>query len=313
MDHHTNKYMKIHENKQSLEDPNKHIQIHENIPLFFERNDEILAQQHLQIDKEYKPHHIPVKIKELENAHIDCIGEGCFGIVYRANIKKKGQTEISVAIKHLKENCGFAVHEFTLLSLCRHKNILAPFKLIGRRILVTEYMKNGTIEKYLIDEGALIGDGQKKQELFWKWACNISEGMHYLHTHQILHLDLHTGNILIRDDQTAVIGDFGQARGKRSHIDSPQIYASQMLKYSFVANLIASEKISSKTDVLFFGWLLSNFLQIDYKPSWEAPDVISTQQQQDLIKSCLTPSCSNRPPFSSILTSCQEQYRVKNN
>jgi len=265
MDHHTNKYIQIHENtltsammlanslkslNQSMEDPNKHIQIHENIPLFLERNDEILA--HHQIDKEYEPLHIPVKIKELENAHIDCIGEGCFGIVYRANIKKKGQTEISVAIKHLKENCGFAVHEFTLLSLCRHKNILAPFKLIGRRILVTEYMKNGTIEKYLIDEGALIGDGQKKQELFWKWACNISEGMHYLHTHQILHLDLHTGNILIRDDQTAVIGDFGQARGKRSHIDSPQIYASQMLKYSFVANLIASEKISSKTDVLFF-------------------------------------------------------------
>jgi len=122
-----------------------------------------------------------------------------------------------------------------------------------------------------------------------------------LHSRQILHLDLHAGNILIRDDNTAVIGDFGQARGKMSHIDTPQWYNSQMLKWAFVRELVKGEKISSKTDVLFFGWLLSNFLQRDYTPSWEPPSILSTQQQQELIKVCLNREPSNRPQFSSIV------------
>jgi len=134
----------------------------------------------------------------------------------------------------------------------------------------------------------------------WYWSGNVAEGMNYLHNYHILHLDLHAGNILIRDDNSAVIGDFGQARGKRSHMDTPQFYNSQMLKWSFVVDLVKGEKISSKTDVLFFGWLLSNFLERDYNPSWEAPVVTSTQQQQELIKACLNRSFSKRPPFSSI-------------
>jgi len=214
--------------------------------------------------------------------------------------------EVSVAIKKLKDHCVHnVVHEFVFLSLCIHKNILAPFKLIGRRILVTEYMKTGTIEKYLNNEGVLTGDKQKDL-LFWKWATDVAEGMSYLHSCQILHLDLHAGNILIKDDNTAVIADFGQARGKRSDIDTPQMYSSQMLKWTFVVEVVKAEKISTKTDVLFFGWLLSNFLQIDYKPSWKTPLNILphciTQQQQELIKLCLNRSCSDRPSFDCILS-----------
>jgi len=127
--------------------------------------------------------------------------------------------------------------------------------------------------------------------------------MNYLHTHQILHLDLHAGNILLRDDNTAVIGDFGQARGKRSPIDCPQFYSSQMLKHKFVKALLSTceERISAKTDVLYFGWLLSNFLKINYEPSWETPDVIMTLQQETLIKACLNRTHSDRPSFYSIL------------
>jgi len=289
----TNKYILISEANETIE------------------NNNYDTLSHLQLDDKYEPRKISVSIEELEKAHMNCIGEGFFGKVYRADIlNKEKERQISVAIKCLKKNCGFAVHEFILLSLCRHKNILAPFKLIGRRILVTEYMPKGTIQQYIINQGSLIG---QKEVLFWKWACDVSDGMNYLHTHYILHLDIHAGNILIRDDNTAVIGDFGQARGKMGHVDTPQWYHSQMLKWNFVIEVVQQERISSKIDVLFFGWMLSFFLQKDYVPNWEPPEVISTQQQLGLIKACLNRHCSNRPSFSFILNYCQTQYRAKVN
>jgi len=243
----------------------------------------------------------------LEKANnIEPIGEGHFGSVYKGAIQKEGK-EIFVAIKCLRENCGFAVYEFMMLSLCKHKNILAPFKLIGRRVLVTECMKKGTIKKYLNEHGRLIGDREKELR-FWNWACDVADGMNYLHAQQILHLDLHTGNILIRDDFTAVIGDFGQSRGKKSNIDSPQFYSSQLLKYSFVKYLTQTEPFSDRTDVLFFGWVLSNFLQENYKPSWDSPNVTAPLQLQ-LIKQCLNQAPANRPPFSKILKTSQKNLQ----
>jgi len=248
--------------------------------------------------------------EELNHSKIEFIGEGYFGTVYRADIKRSSpkKEEFSVAIKVMKEikNNEFAIHEFMLLSLCTHKNILSPYTLIGRRILVTEYLKCGTIENYLKDYGPLTMD---KEKLFWKWGCDIADGMNYLHRHQILHLDLHVGNILMRDTFTVVIGDFGQARGRMTGVDIPKWYNSQMLKWQFIRDIVKTEKISSKTDVLFFGWLLSTLLQPNYNPSWNPPTIDISPKIQ-LIKECLNQESLVRPSFAAILETAQKQSLI---
>jgi len=237
-----------------------------------------------------------VSIEELEDSNIEEIGLGHFGTVYKAVILLPNGKEHCVAIKSLKQN-EVAIHEFILLSVCKHKNILVPSHLMGRKILITEYLKNGSIETYLKEKGPC------NKSLFWKWALDIAAGMEYLHNHNILHLDLHVGNVLLSKNLEAVIGDFGQARAKTNSIDFPNLYASQMLKFAFIYQILkdGKEKISSKTDVLFFGWLLSTLLKVDYEPSWDAPDMIIDLQQGGLIKTCLNENHSARPTFRQIL------------
>jgi len=267
------------------------------ISILQDEHDEYQETQHSREEEMYDhPKIFQVSIEELEDSHIEVIGQGNFGTVYKAAILQPDGKEHCVAIKSLKQN-EVAIHEFILLSVCKHKNILAPSELIGRKILITEYLKNGSIDNYLQITGPC------NKNLFWKWAQEIAQGMKYLHNHGIIHLDLHVGNVLLRKNLQAVIGDFGQARAKTSSIDIPQLYCSQMLKFTFICQILrdGKEKISSKTDVLFFGWLLSTLLKVDYEPSWDAPDMIIDLQQGGLIKTCLNENHSARPTFRQIL------------
>ncbi|KAJ7493663.1 kinase-like domain-containing protein [Mycena latifolia] len=66
--------------------------------------------------------------------------------------------------------------------------------------MVSPWMKHGTVLKYLRDRGR--GDVDR---LLWE----IAEGLDYLHSMNIVHGDLRGANILISDDGSACLSDFG--------------------------------------------------------------------------------------------------------
>ncbi|RIB18238.1 kinase-like domain-containing protein, partial [Gigaspora rosea] len=74
--------------------------------------------------------------------------------------------------------------------------------------LVMEYANNGTLREFL-----------KKSNLEWpekiRLASQITEGMSYLHSKNIIHRDLHTLNILIHNVNVK-ISDFGLSKNLNS-------------------------------------------------------------------------------------------------
>ncbi|XP_021890243.1 receptor-like serine/threonine-protein kinase ALE2 isoform X2 [Carica papaya] len=143
------------------------------------------------------------------------IGEGGFGIVYRA-ILDDGR---EVAVKVLKREDHHGGREFLaeieMLSRLHHRNLV---KLIGictehTRCLVYELVPNGSVDSHL------HGVDKKTGPLDWsarmKIALGAARGLAYLHedsSPRVIHRDFKSSNILLENDFTPKVSDFGLAR-----------------------------------------------------------------------------------------------------
>ncbi|KAJ6526551.1 kinase-like domain-containing protein [Mycena vulgaris] len=133
---------------------------------------------------------------------------GGFGDVYRAWYNGR-----KVAVKRTRR-FGTTNSQRSRLQFCRealiwqrlqHKHVL-PMMGIDREsfplefCLVSPWMKNGTVLKYLREHGRDDVD---------KMLLQVAEGLRYLHSLNIVHGDLRGTNILVSDDWNACLADFG--------------------------------------------------------------------------------------------------------
>ena len=98
-----------------------------------------------------------------------------------------------------------------------------------------------------------LGSGRESLRPFF----DILDALHYLHAHEILHLDIHAGNIIVGDkDRGSVLIDFGLGRLVRSG-DSWQV----LTPHSNVApELLVGDAPGRATDIYAVGQLLLYFL-----------------------------------------------------
>ncbi|KAF7326880.1 Kinase-like protein [Mycena venus] len=134
---------------------------------------------------------------------------GGFGDIYQATYDGK-----AVALKHIRTFHRDAEQRRIRLQFCRealvwqhlqHRFIL-PLAGIDRETfpsslcMVSPWMKHGTVIKYLKDHG---------RENVDKLLSEIAQGLQYLHSQNIVHGDLRGANILITDDWSPCLADFG--------------------------------------------------------------------------------------------------------
>lgn len=188
------------------------------------------------------------------------IGEGGFGKVYKG-ILNNGQV---VAVKRLnleglQGNQEFII-EVLLLSLLHHPNLV---NLIGycaegdQRLLVYEYMPNGSLQDHLFD------NQDDKDVLEWntrvKIAAGAARGLEYLHCEAkppIIYRDLKSANILLDRDFSPRLSDFGLAKlgpiGDKTHVST-----RVMGTFGYCAPEYAmTGKLTLKSDIFSFGVVL---------------------------------------------------------
>lgn len=141
------------------------------------------------------------------------IGEGGMGKVYEAydkSLKRK------VAIKRVRPELvrsGYVREQFLsearMVALLRHPNIVEIYTVIETEsslYLVFEYVDGQTLETRLDIDGRL--PFSKVKQIF-KGVC---EGLQYAHNQDIIHCDLKPSNIMILEDSSAKVMDFGVAK-----------------------------------------------------------------------------------------------------
>eukprot|EP00340_Litonotus_pictus_P001978 CAMPEP_0170525276 /NCGR_PEP_ID=MMETSP0209-20121228/10764_1 /TAXON_ID=665100 ORGANISM="Litonotus pictus, Strain P1" /NCGR_SAMPLE_ID=MMETSP0209 /ASSEMBLY_ACC=CAM_ASM_000301 /LENGTH=296 /DNA_ID=CAMNT_0010814461 /DNA_START=34 /DNA_END=924 /DNA_ORIENTATION=+ len=143
----------------------------------------------------------------------EILGDGTYGVVYRAVHNKTGEVVAFKVLKKQKEEEGVSpatMREISLLKELNHVNIIKlieTFFLNKKHVIVFEFAANDL--KKLLDSS---NKGLDKLTVK-KFLYQLIKGMQYIHKNNMLHRDLKPGNLLLSETGVLKIGDFGLARG----------------------------------------------------------------------------------------------------
>ncbi|KAH1198176.1 Proline-rich receptor-like protein kinase PERK13 [Glycine max] len=198
-------------------------------------------------------------VMEMTNAFStqNVIGEGGFGCVYKGWLPD-GKT---VAVKQLKAGSGQGEREFKaeveIISRVHHRHLVA---LVGyciceqQRILIYEYVPNGTLHHHLHESGMPVLDWAKRLKI----AIGAAKGLAYLHedcSQKIIHRDIKSANILLDNAYEAQVADFGLAR--LADAANTHVSTRVMGTFGYMAPEYAtSGKLTDRSDVFSFGVVL---------------------------------------------------------
>ncbi|XP_015633678.1 probable L-type lectin-domain containing receptor kinase S.5 isoform X1 [Oryza sativa Japonica Group] len=213
--------------------------------------------------------HGPVKfkLKELRRATANFsssrkLGRGGFGTVYHGYLSSMN---MEVAVKRVAANNKSSsnrgeqefVAEVNTISKLSHRNLV---KLIGwcheggELLLVYEYFPMGSLDK-------LLYGGARPAELTWerryKIICGVASALEYLHhgsSSRILHRDVKASNVMLDEEYSARLGDFGLARV--IHLDEVTHHSTQAVAGTrgyMAYECFFTGRASLDTDVYAFG------------------------------------------------------------
>uniref|UniRef100_A0A8C1DRL3 receptor protein-tyrosine kinase n=1 Tax=Cyprinus carpio carpio TaxID=630221 RepID=A0A8C1DRL3_CYPCA len=264
----------------------------------------------------------------------DIIGEGNFGQVLKARIKKDG-LRMDAAIKRMKEYASkddhrdFAGELEVLCKLGHHPNIinlLGACEHRGYLYLAIEYAPHGNLLDFLRKSRVLETDPAfaianstastlSSQQLL-HFAADVARGMDYLSQKQFIHRDLAARNILVGENFVAKIADFGLSRGQEVYVKKTmgrlpvRWMAIESLNYSVY---------TTNSDVWSYGVLLWEVVSLGGTPycgmtcaelyeklpqgyRLEKP-LNCDDEVYELMKQCWKEKPYERPSFAQILMS----------
>ncbi|XP_059839981.1 tyrosine-protein kinase receptor Tie-1 isoform X2 [Hypanus sabinus] len=238
----------------------------------------------LTLTRRPKPQPEPLTYPILEWDDIkfeDVIGEGNFGQVIKALIKKDG-LKMNAAIKMLKEFASendhrdFAGELEVLCKLGHHPNIinlLGACENRGYLYIAIEYAPYGNLLDFLRKSRVLETDPVFAREhgtastltsqQLLQFASDVTKGMQYLSEKQFIHRDLAARNVLVGENLVAKIADFGLSRGEEVYVKKTmgrlpvRWMAIESLNYSVY---------TTKSDVWSFGVLLWEIVSLGGTP-----------------------------------------------
>jgi len=246
------------------------------------------------------------------------LGRGGFSEVWLAN---DTVTNIQVAVKVYAPGTGLDeagiklfTQEFSLVFDMNHTNLLRPthFDSWERMpYLIMPLCKNGSAFKYVISEERIT------EHQCWQLLHDVAAGLAYLHEKNppVIHQDIKPDNILISDEGTYMITDFGISARVRSTIRAEQAMeqSAGTLAYMGPERFSATPKPIMASDIWSLGAMMYELMTKGNPPFGSHGGVLQkngadiptiaedySQDIKDIVYKCLSKETWDRPTARSI-------------
>ncbi|XP_062212218.1 receptor protein kinase TMK1-like [Phragmites australis] len=196
------------------------------------------------------------------------LGRGGFGTVYKGELHDGTKIAVKRMEAGVMGNKGLNEFksEIAVLTKVRHRNLvsLLGYCLDGNeRILVYEYMPQGTLSQHLFEWSE-----NNLRPLEWKKrlsiALDVARGVEYLHSlaqQTFIHRDLKPSNILLGDDMKAKVADFGLVRLAPADGKCVSVETRLAGTFGYLAPEYAvTGRVTTKADVFSFGVILMELI-----------------------------------------------------
>ena len=304
-----------------------------------DNNVEIFMQSYnLSMPRRYRY----TEVKRITNSFRDKLGQGGYGVVYKAILSDGRQVAVKV-INESKGNGEEFINEVASISRTSHTNIVS---LLGycyegnKRALIYEFMPQGSLDKFIYKSGFPEAVCDFSWNTFFQITLDIARGLEYLHhgcSSRILHLDIKPQNILLDEDFCPKISDFGLAKICQRKDSTVSILGTRGT-IGYMAPEIFSRAfggISYKSDVYSYGMLILEMIvgkkNYDsggsctsemYFPDWIYKDLEQgntllncstiSEEENDMVRKitlvslwCIQTKPSDRPPMNKVIEMLQ--------
>ncbi|NXX58813.1 EPHA2 protein, partial [Scopus umbretta] len=197
---------------------------------------------------------------------------GEFGEVYKGTLKR-GKKEVPVAIKTLKvgytekQRVDF-LSEATIMGQFCHHNIIRLEGVVSKYkpfMIITEYMENGALDKFLREKEGEFGVIQLVGML-----RGIAAGMKYLANMNYVHRDLAARNILVNSNLVCKVSDFGLSRVLEDDPEATYTTSGGKIPIRWTApEAISYRKFTSASDAWSYGIVMWEVMSYGERPYWE--------------------------------------------
>lgn len=159
----------------------------------------------------------PLQVNELFDGRYRLLekkNQGTFGEVWRA-CDEHINAEVALKVyssfdEKLKEEFK---EEYKLTFKLNHPNLL-------RTLYIGHYKDRSYLVMPYCPSSSTSLVGCCNEEMFWRFVHDVALGLEYLHKHDIIHHDIKPDNILIGEDGTFLIADFGISQNIRNKLQS---------------------------------------------------------------------------------------------